>query len=126
MLQLKEYEYFLKDNELGKNTIKNYLTTLRQLDDYIVSNDFKLDKETLIEFKQYLKDFQYKSGKNYKLKTINQKLIIVNVYLKWLETEGYISDRLSVKLLKSQTKEHRESITEADYKSCLLYTSRCV
>lgn len=46
MLQLKEYEYFLKDNELGKNTIKNYLTTLRQLDDYIVSNDFKLDKET--------------------------------------------------------------------------------
>lgn len=119
MLQLKEYEYFLKDNELGKNTIKNYLTTLRQLDDYIVSNDFSLDKETLIEFKQYLKDFQYKSGKNYKLKTINQKLIIVNVYLKWLETEGYISDRLSVKLLKSQTKEHRESITEADYKRLL-------
>lgn len=119
MLQLKEYEYFLKDNELGKNTIKNYLTTLRQLDDYIVSNDFLLDKETLIEFKQYLKDFQYKSGKNYKLKTINQKLIIVNVYLKWLETEGYISDRLSVKLLKSQTKEHRESITEADYKRLL-------
>lgn len=116
MLQLKEYEYFLKDNEIGKNTIKNYLTTLKQLDDYIVLNDFSLNKETLIEFKQHLKDFQYKTGKNYKLKTINQKILIVNVYLKWLETEGYITNRLSIKLLKSQTKEHRESINEVDYK----------
>ena len=116
MLPIKEYELSIKENELGKNTIKNYLNTLRQFESFVVGNHLSMNKETIIQFKHYLKECEFKPNQRYKLKTINQKLIIINIFLNWLENEGYIDSKLSVKLFKSQTKEHRESITESEYK----------
>ncbi|USI64769.1 tyrosine-type recombinase/integrase [Lactococcus petauri] len=119
MIEIQEYEMHLIDNEIAANTRKNYLNTLRQLDAFLEINDCALSKAALIKFKQYLREHEYKPKKHYTMKTINQKITSINVYLNWLEREEFITDKLSIKLLKAQTMEHRESITKSDYKKLL-------
>ncbi|WP_270227731.1 tyrosine-type recombinase/integrase [Lactococcus garvieae] len=119
MIEIEEYEMHLIDNEIAANTRKNYLNTLRQLDAFLEINDCALSKAALIKFKQYLREHEYKPKKRYTMKTINQKITSINVYLNWLEREEFITDKLSIKLLKAQTMEHRESITKSDYKKLL-------
>ena len=50
------------------------------------------------------------------MKTINQKITSINVYLNWLEREEFITDKLSIKLLKAQTMEHRNLSQRATIK----------
>ena len=119
MIEIQEYEMYLIDNEIAENTRKNYLNTLRQLDVFLKANNFILEKTSLIKFKQFLRDYEYKPKKYYTMKTINQKLVSVNVYLNWFKEEGYIKEGLSVKLFKSQAVYHRESINESEYKKLL-------
>ncbi|WP_413538991.1 tyrosine-type recombinase/integrase [Enterococcus malodoratus] len=116
MLALKDYELYLLENEIRPNTRKNYMNTLKQLDDFLNQHSFNLDKESLINFKEHLKNNEYAPGKKYKLKTINQKIVAVNIFLNWLEREKLVSSGLTLKLVKVQTKEHRESISESEYK----------
>ena len=123
LIPIKEYELYLIDNEISQNTQKNYLNTVGQLDDFLRTNELELNKESLIKFKQYLRAHHYKPQKTYTTKTINQKIISINVYLNWLLKEKIIDDKMSIKLLKSQIKEHRESITEAEYKKLLKYST---
>lgn len=122
MLQIKEYELYLIDNEISENTRKNYLNTLKQLDRFLIQNNLILDKEALIQFKQHLREFNYKPKKQYTLKTLNQKIISINVFLNWLYAERLIDEKISIKLLKVQTKEHRDSITESEYKKLLRHS----
>lgn len=119
MIEIQEYELYLIDNEIAANTRKNYLNTLRQLDAFLEINDCAISKAALIQFKQYLREYEYKPKKHYTLKTINQKITSVNVYLHWLKREEYLNEKMSIKVLKSQTMEHRESITRSDYKKLL-------
>jgi len=119
LIEIEEYEMHLIDNEIAENTRKNYLNTLRQLDVFLKSNNLILEKSSLIKFKQFLRDYEYKPKKYYTMKTINQKLVSVNVYLNWFKEEGYIKEGLSVKLFKSQAVYHRESINESEYKKLL-------
>ncbi|PNE49982.1 integrase [Enterococcus avium] len=121
MLALKEYEMYLLENEIRPNTKNNYLNTLRQLNTYMDQHSFDLSKEALIHFKEHLKNDEYAPGKKYKLKTINQKIVAINIFLNWMEREGKASSGLTLKLLKAQTKEHRESINEAEYKRLVKY-----
>ena len=119
VIEIQEYELYLIDNEIAENTRKNYLNTLKQLNNFLEVKDCALSKAALIQFKQYLREHEYKPKKKYTLKTINQKITSINVYLNWLEQEGFITDKLSIKLLKTQTSEHRESITKSDYRKLL-------
>lgn len=64
MLALKDYELHLLENEIRPNTKKNYMNTLNQLNSYLEQNSFDLDKESLIRFKDHLKNDEYVSGKN--------------------------------------------------------------
>lgn len=116
MLDLKDYELFLMENEVRPNTKKNYMNTLNQLNAFLLNHGLDLTKDALIYFKDHLKNDEYMPGKKYKLKTINQKIVAINIFLNWLEREGKASSRLTLKLYKTQTKEHRESINEAEYK----------
>lgn len=116
MLALKEYEMYLMENEIRPNTKKNYMNTLKQLNAYLIKNGLTLDKEALIYFKDHLKNDEYAPGKKYKLKTINQKIVAINIFLNWSEREKQTSSGLTLKLYKTQTKEHRESIDESEYK----------
>ncbi|MGM0166968.1 integrase/recombinase XerD [Enterococcus sp. AZ135] len=116
MLALKDYELYLLENEVRPNTRKNYINTLKQLDAFLNQHSFDLNKESLINFKEHMKNDEYAPGRKYKLKTINQKIVAVNIFLNWLERENLASSGLTLKLVKVQTKEHRESINESEYK----------
>lgn len=123
MLALKDYELHLLENEIRPNTKKNYMNTLKQLNAFLEQNTFDLDKESLIRFKDHLKNDEYASGKKYKLKTINQKIVAINIFLNWMESENRVSSGLTLKLYKAQTKEHRESINEAEYKRLIQHAT---
>lgn len=116
LLALKDYELYLLENEIRPNTKKNYMNTLRQLNVFLVQNSFGLDKEALILFKDHLKNDEYAPGKKYKLKTINQKIVSINIFLNWLARKEGSNSNLTLKLFKTQTKEHRDSINESEYK----------
>lgn len=121
MINVKEYELHLIENEIAPNTIKNYMNTLESLNQYMLINDIDLmTKEALIYFKRYLREKEYKPGKTYTTSTINQKIICLNVYFNWKYPEG--SSSLKLKLEKEQTKAHRDSITRSDFKRLLRYS----
>lgn len=114
ILELEKYRLHLLENETSKNTIKNYLTTLKQLDKYLVGNHFELSKETLINYKEELINGIRKNGKPYALKTINQKIIVMNIYFNWSNNH-----ELALKTLKTQLKTHRDSINNKEYRLLL-------
>ncbi|HCS30646.1 MAG TPA: integrase [Enterococcus sp.] len=117
-MDLQAYKLYLIDNEIRPNTIKNYLNTLQQLDQYLNARELELNKENLIAFKEHLKVHEYETGKRYKTNTINQKIVSINIYLNWLERH-----ELSLKLLKAQIKEHRESINDKEFKSLMRHAT---
>lgn len=117
-MDLKAYKLYLVENEIRPNTIKNYMNTLHQLDRFLESNNLDLTKENLIGFKEYLKTYEYETNKKYKTNTINQKIVSINIYLNWLEHH-----ELSLKLLKTQIKEHRESINDKEFKSLMKHST---
>ena len=114
-LKFREYKLFCIENELSQNTIKSYFNTLKQLESYINSaSSRQLDKSTLIEFKQALREKPYE----YSLSTCNQKITVINIYLNWLG-----KSELSLKLFKQQSNNHRESINEDDFNRLLRYAN---
>lgn len=116
MIDLKNYKNYLLDNEISDNTIKSYLNTLRQLDEFLAVHSKPLDKESLIMYKRSLLEFRSKTGKPYSIKTINQKIIVINIFLNWLE-----KPELTLKAYKTQNDLHRESIDKKEYKALLKY-----
>lgn len=125
LIKLKEYEMYLRENEIAKNTIKNYLNTLQQLQDYLVVKGVKADetveKVDLIEFKTYLEETFYSPGQKYELSSMNQKIVCINIYFNWV-FNGKEHD-MKLKTHRVQTKAHRESIDEKEYKRMLKYSS---
>lgn len=115
IIKLDEYRLYCLENELAKNTLNNYINTLKQLDKFLTRNKAEcLNKELLIEFKQHIKTDEYAPGKTYKTSTCNQKITAINIYLNW---DG--EKELTLKLFKEQTKSHRESITKEDFERLL-------
>lgn len=114
MIDLKEYRLYLIENEVATNTIKNYLNTLRQLDEYLEKNGLELDKESMILYKDHLRSVEWKSRKKYKLSTINQKIVAINIYFNWVDNKN-----LTLKLFKTQTKEHRDSPNQKEYRQLI-------
>lgn len=109
VLKLADYKAYCLDKELSPNTIKNYLTTLRQFDRFLQQKNISsINKEATIAYKQSILD------QKYSLKTINQKIVILNVYLNWLNRPD-----LRIKMLKQQSEIHRISINEKEYRRLL-------
>ncbi|MFW3538228.1 tyrosine-type recombinase/integrase [Vagococcus fluvialis] len=117
-VKLEAYRYYCLENEIAENTIKNYMNTLHQLNEFLHEPKLiEVTKEDLINFKQHLKEDDYVPGKKYKTNTCNQKITAINIYLNWLERP-----ELKLKQFKEQTTTHRESITQDDFERLLRYS----
>lgn len=104
----KEFEEYMKNRELSKNTITAYYNTLKQFE----CRYNTLSQQNLRDYKMYLID-------HYKPQTVNLRIRAMNCYLEYLNKESW---KLST--IKVQQKPFLENvISEADYlyfKNCLL------
>jgi len=105
---IKDFEKYLRNENLAENTISAYLFAFRQYkEQYNVIN-----KKNLRNFKTFLME-------KYKPQTVNLRLRAINCYL-----ESIGKDNLKIQLVKVQQKTFLENvISEADYiyfKNCLI------
>lgn len=105
---LNEYYISLKENELTPNTIRGYVTSLSQLNDYLAKNDYELTKANLVNYKDYL------IAEKLKISTINQKITLINMFLKWLVVNDHLDEqfeKIKLKQLKTQIQNNRKFLT---------------
>lgn len=108
MINLEEYKQELIEDELAPSTIKQYISTLRQLNKFLEVNNYRLDKKGLIEYKDLLEA-------KYKPNTINTKIIIVNKYL-----EDIGQAELQLKQIRVQNNHNLDTVlSENDYSRIL-------
>lgn len=99
---LDQYKEYLKDQELSSNTINKYLKDIKQFEEF--KQDQEYTKDLIIDYKKEL-------AKKYKTSTVNNKIIIINKYLKWLDLED-----LTVKQVKEQNKGSLDNVlTQTDF-----------
>lgn len=96
----KDFEKYLRQNNLSKNTVSAYLYALREYN----SKYPKLNKDNLLLFKTYLIE-------NYRAKTVNLRIQALNKYLIFIG-----KSELHLKSVKVQQKTYLENvISNADY-----------
>lgn len=101
MEQEKQFEAFLKKDNLSQNTITSYMWTVG----YYKSHYDAISKENLMAYKGYLMEF-------FKPKTVNLRIQAMNKYLIFLKKE-----KLMLKSVKIQQKNFLENvISNEDYK----------
>ncbi|MDL2212210.1 tyrosine-type recombinase/integrase [Erysipelotrichaceae bacterium OttesenSCG-928-M19] len=132
VINVKEYENHLIESEKSKRTIRSYTNTLMQLNEFFKNNGIEeITKSNLIEFKTFLQN------KYDNIKTINGKIVQINIFLKWAKKNGLLRhldivdyggvvkevnlDNLKLKHLKQQSNAHRPSPNESEYKRLVKY-----
>lgn len=96
----KDFEKYLRQNNLSKNTVSAYLYALREYNSLYP----KLNKDSLLLFKTYLIE-------NYRAKTVNLRIQALNKYLIFVG-----KSELHLKSVKVQQKSYLENvISNADY-----------
>ena len=97
---MNEFKNYLLHQNLSKNTIESYITSVAQFN----KNFDSITKQNLLAFKAVL---VYK----YKVKTVNLRIQGINKYLEYLK-----KDKLKLKFIKVQQKTYLENvISDADY-----------
>ena len=97
---MNEFKNYLLHQNLSKNTIESYITSVAQFN----KNFDSITKQTLLAFKAVLVD-------KYKGKTVNLRIQGINKYLEYLK-----KDKLKLKFIKVQQKTYLENvISDADY-----------
>jgi len=96
----QQFEMFLRDGNMSKNTIAAYLYAVRDFN----SRFPKLNKRNLLEYKTYLID-------TFSPKTVNLRIQAINKYLEYVK-----QPRLRLKSVKVQNRTFLENvISNADY-----------
>ena len=99
---IKAFKKYLEEKDFTKNTISNYLFTLKQY-----KKLFGLKKIT----KKNLQDYKIWLIENFKPKTVNLRICGINSYLEFIK-----QDKLKLSSVKVQQKSFLENvISEADY-----------
>ena len=97
---MNEFKNYLLHQNLSKNTIESYITSVTQFN----KNFDSITKQNLLAFKAVLVD-------KYKGKTVNLRIQGINKYLEYLK-----KDKLKLKFIKVQQKTYLENvISDADY-----------
>lgn len=99
-MTVEQFEMFLRDGNMAKNTIAAYLYAVRDYN----SRFQKLSKRNLLEYKTYLID-------TFSPKTVNLRIQAINKYLEFVK-----QPRLRLKSVKVQNRTFLENvISNADY-----------
>lgn len=111
VLNLEEYLTSLKDDELSDNTIARYKTQNKKLIEFLKDDQY-FTKQRYIDFRSYLVDFL-------EINTVNQYIVSINKYLKFLNHE-----ELKVKQLRQQRRQSLDNVASiTDYKRLLRKTN---
>ena len=113
---LDQYKKYLEDQELSKSTIDKYLKDIEQFEEF--KNDKKKKKKLTVDYrkdpefsKDLIIDYKKDLTRRYKTSTTNNKIIIINKYLKWLDLKD-----LTVKQVKEQNKGSLDNVlTQTDF-----------
>lgn len=129
MIRFKEYELYLRENEIAPKTIKNYMNTLNHFEAFCKDNGITtLDKSAILDYKDFIKDGYpiyekvTKTGrkipaKKYTVATYNQKVGGLNAYLNWAGLNTLI-----LKKQRQQSKAHKEFVSYKEYERLLLHS----
>ena len=113
---LDQYKKYLEDQELSKSTIDKYLKDIEQFEEF--KNDKRYKKKLTVDYrkdpefsKDLIIDYKKDLTRRYKTSTTNNKIIIINKYLKWLDLKD-----LTVKQVKEQNKGSLDNVlTQTDF-----------
>ena len=114
---IDKYGQYLKEEEKGRATVEKYVRDVRKFREYLnlsgrnksdktESDSKRFDKETVLEYKQYLNE-------HYKTTSANSMLAAINSFFEYLGCEEY-----KVKLFRIQRmlfSEPERELTEKDY-----------
>lgn len=110
---LEEWITEHKYNEYSNNTLKKYRTSILIFIEWL-NEDEIITKDTTINYKKYL------TTRSDSINSINDWIVILNKYLKWLGLED-----TTIKCIKKQQKQSNEDVlTIADYKRLLRIAKR--
>lgn len=111
---LGEWIVELRLQELSKGTLKNYKPIVQRFIDWLPDDDPKIDKATVIDFKEYLESVLDATS------TRNHNIVVVDKFLKWIGKQD-----CCVKTFKVQSKQSNEEIiSKADYKRLLRWAKQ--
>lgn len=105
--KLKAYQNDMRLQELSEKTICKYLADIKQ---WIFWEGEEITKNNLIDYKLYL-------TKQYKVSSVNSKIVSINRYLKWL---GYKEINVRIKKVQ-QSNVLDKMITKENYYKMLNY-----
>ena len=111
--KLEEYIYELKLSEYAEKTLIDYRQAVDKFINFIETDEFNLNKELLLEYRNYLQE-------NYMPATYNKYVILINKFLKYL---GYKD--LFLKKQKIQQKTSIDDpIWEQEHKRMLRWANK--
>lgn len=105
--KIKEYTNYLINNQLSENTIKKYKRESEELESYLKNK--KPTKENIISYMEILQKKQYKKT------TLNNKIICINKYIKYISKDPDNKKGLTLKPIKTQAREIPNAITQQEY-----------
>ena len=101
------YERYLKEEERSRATVEKYVRDVRKFEDYLHRCGGEgLDKESVLEYKQYLRE-------HYKTTSVNSMLAAVNSFLEYID-RGECKVKL-LKIQRVQFSDKEKELTEKDY-----------
>ena len=104
---LKQYGQYLKEEERSRATVEKYVRDVRKFEDYLHRCGGEgLDKESVLEYKQYLRE-------HYKTTSVNSMLAAVNSFLEYID-RGECKVKL-LKIQRVQFSDKEKESTEKDY-----------
>lgn len=101
-------------NEKSKKTIKDYENAIKKFINFVPKEKFILDKKLLIDFKEDL------TNKNFKVKSKNKYIVIVNKFMKFLER----NDCVLKKFKEQQKSSIDDPIWEQEHKRMLRWSKK--
>lgn len=105
--RLEEYRFYLEDEELSENTINKYIREAKALEKFLKGKE--ANKKNFRAYADNLKNGDYEKS------TLNNKIIVINKYIKFIENDPKNLKGLTLKAIRVQSKEIPEAINQGEF-----------